>query len=168
MNEYCAILGPHSTYSSLLEASLSVVSWAGYIRDIGAALTGSHPCKLPSAVYTKGKPQDIIQSDTVGDSLTLGLSSDATYQDLDDSIPDICRRAVANAFHVWRQIIRVKELALDSSVSVSEVVSTIAAVVKEFNQTFHPFMNRCKKPSSSSTGSKPLLGLIASDIKIIY
>lgn len=159
VNEYCAILGPHSTYSSLLEASLSVVSWAGYIRDIGAALTATHSCKLPSAVYTKGKPQDIIQSDTVGDSLTLGLSSDATYQDLDVSIPAICRRAVANAFHVWRQIIRVKELALDSSVSVSEVVSTIAAV-KEFNQTFRPFMSRCIETLEHlSTGSKASSGI---------
>ncbi|OJJ07013.1 hypothetical protein ASPVEDRAFT_154935 [Aspergillus versicolor CBS 583.65] len=140
VNEYCGILGPHSTYSALLEASLSVVSWAGYIRDIGAALTGSHSCKLPSASHTKAS-QD-IQLDAVG----------AIHQDLDD-IPGVCRRAVAQAFYVWRQIVRVKE-SLNSAVSLPEVVSTITAV-EEFNQTFRPFMNRCiESLEHLSTGSK--------------
>lgn len=165
VNEYCAILGPHSTYSALLEASLSVVSWAGYIRDIGAALTGNHSCKLPSAVYTKGKPQDIVQTDTlkqVSNSRDLGfrLSSGATYQELDGNIPAICRKAVANAFHVWRQIIRVKELVLNSPVSLeAEMASTIAAV-QEFNHTFRPFMNRCIETLEHlSTGSKASSGI---------
>ena len=35
VKEYCANLGSRSTYSALLEASLSVVRWGGYIRDIG-------------------------------------------------------------------------------------------------------------------------------------
>jgi hypothetical protein len=157
VNEYCGILGPHSTYSALLEASLSVVSWAGYIRDIGAALTGSHSCKLPSACHTKAS-QD-IQLDAVGGHHhpVLGSSSGAIHQDLDD-IPGVCRRAVAQAFYVWRQIVRVKE-SLNSAVSLPEVVSTITAV-EEFNQTFRPFMNRCiESLEHLSTGSKASSGI---------
>lgn len=56
VKEYCATLGSRSTYSSLLEASLSVARWGGYIRDIGAALTSDHRCKLPGASsHVKGK-----------------------------------------------------------------------------------------------------------------
>lgn len=156
VNEYCAILGPHSTYSALLEASLSVVSWAGYIRDIGAALTGSHSCKLPSACHTKAS-QDLIELGTVGADGDLSLGpSGAVYQDLDD-IPGVCRRAVAQAFYVWRQIVRVKE-SLNSAASLSDVVSTITAV-EEFNQTFRPFMNRCiESLEHLSTGSKASSG----------
>lgn len=56
VKEYCATLGSRSTYGALLEASLSVVRWGGYIRDIGAALTSDHRCKLPGASsHVKGK-----------------------------------------------------------------------------------------------------------------
>lgn len=47
IGRYCATLGAHSTYSMLLEASMAVVRWGGYIRDIGASLTTDRRCKLP-------------------------------------------------------------------------------------------------------------------------
>lgn len=46
--QYCTTLGPCSRYASLAEASLSLVRWCGYIRDLGAALTANHECKLPA------------------------------------------------------------------------------------------------------------------------
>jgi hypothetical protein len=52
--QYCATLGPFSRYAALAEASLSLVRWCGYIRDLGAALTASHECKLP-AILARGK-----------------------------------------------------------------------------------------------------------------
>lgn len=56
VKEYCANLGPRSKYGALLEASLSVARWGGYIRDIGAALTSDHRCKLPGASnHVKGR-----------------------------------------------------------------------------------------------------------------
>ena len=42
VKEYCATLGSSSVYSALLEPSLSVMRWSGYIRDNGAALTTDH------------------------------------------------------------------------------------------------------------------------------
>jgi len=42
VKEYCATLGSSSVYSALLEPSLSVMRWGGYIRDNGAALTTDH------------------------------------------------------------------------------------------------------------------------------
>lgn len=47
VKQYCVTLGSDSVYGALLESSLSVVRWGGYIRDIGAALTTDHRCKLP-------------------------------------------------------------------------------------------------------------------------
>lgn len=46
--QYCATLGPFSRYAALAEASLSLVRWCGYIRDLGAALTANHECKIPA------------------------------------------------------------------------------------------------------------------------
>ena len=62
VKEYCANLGSRSTYSALLEASLSVVRWGGYIRDIGAALTSDHRCKLPgTSSNVKGKLNRVLR-----------------------------------------------------------------------------------------------------------
>jgi hypothetical protein len=47
VKRYCANLGPLSTYGAIAEASLSVVGWCGHVRDIGAALTTEHRCRLP-------------------------------------------------------------------------------------------------------------------------
>lgn len=46
VSQYYASLGPQSIYSVLLEASLTVVRWGGYIRDIGASLTTDRQCRL--------------------------------------------------------------------------------------------------------------------------
>lgn len=62
VKEYCAHLGSRSTYSALLDASLSVVRWGGYIRDIGAALTSDHRCKLPGiSSNVKGKLNRVLR-----------------------------------------------------------------------------------------------------------
>lgn len=56
VKKYCTILGVHSTYGMLLEASMSLVRWGGYIRDIGASLTTYRQCALPPvSCHGKGK-----------------------------------------------------------------------------------------------------------------
>lgn len=56
VRQYCTNLAAHSTYSGALEASLTVVRWGGYIRDIGASLTTDRRCLLPAiAGYGKSK-----------------------------------------------------------------------------------------------------------------
>lgn len=47
VTQYCANLGPSSTYGALAEATLSIVRWTAYIRDTGAALAMDRQCKLP-------------------------------------------------------------------------------------------------------------------------
>jgi hypothetical protein len=47
VTNYCANLGSSSIYGSLAETSLSIIRWAGYIRDTGAALSLNHKPKLP-------------------------------------------------------------------------------------------------------------------------
>ncbi|GAB1199595.1 hypothetical protein APSETT444_008949 [Aspergillus pseudonomiae] len=49
VDQYCMNLGPQSTYGAIMEASLSVVRWCAHVRDIGAALTANHICKLSDA-----------------------------------------------------------------------------------------------------------------------
>lgn len=46
VSQYCTTLGSHSVYSVLLNASLTAVRWAGYIRDLGASLTTYRQCQL--------------------------------------------------------------------------------------------------------------------------
>jgi hypothetical protein len=47
VTDYCTNLGSSSIYASLAETSLSIIRWAGYIRDTGAALSMDHKPKLP-------------------------------------------------------------------------------------------------------------------------
>lgn len=64
VTQYCANLGPSSSYGALAEASLSIVRWTGYIRDTGAALTMDHQCKLPDlwgATKGEGFSMGIVQ-----------------------------------------------------------------------------------------------------------
>ncbi|KAJ5315389.1 hypothetical protein N7476_005696 [Penicillium atrosanguineum] len=97
VKQYCTTLGPFSKYAALLEASLSIVCWCGYLRGTGAALFGDHPCKLP---YT------LVHSNS--DDLTPNYSIYRNLEDLDLNIPAICRKASAEAFCIWRQMINVK------------------------------------------------------------
>jgi hypothetical protein len=56
VKKYCANLGPFSEYGALIESSLNIVRWFGYLRDTVAALTTSRQCKLPDLrSHTKGK-----------------------------------------------------------------------------------------------------------------
>jgi hypothetical protein len=56
VKQYCDNLGPFSQYGALSEASLSLVRWCGYVRDIGAALTTNYQCKLPELfVHSDGQ-----------------------------------------------------------------------------------------------------------------
>ncbi|ODM18785.1 hypothetical protein SI65_05402 [Aspergillus cristatus] len=144
VKQYCVTLGSYSVYGALLESSLSVVRWGGYIRDIGAALTTDHRCKLPGvSSHLKAA------SSSYGSSL-IWFDSQNLHPDLDDSVPSICQKAVADAFCVWRQIVEVKAAVShqaqtgtsDLSELLEPVSSTLMALGK-FNQMFHPFMNIC-------------------------
>jgi hypothetical protein len=56
VTQYRENLGPYSTYGGLLEASLNLVRWTGYIRDTGAALAMDRQCKIPDLWgFEKGK-----------------------------------------------------------------------------------------------------------------
>lgn len=158
VKKYCATLGSRSVYSALLEASLSVVRWGGYIRDIGAALTTDHHCKLPGILsHAKGMlylsfDREILTEQSQGHTaspscgpILVSFDDQDLHPDIDNSVPSICQKAVAEAFCVWRQIVEVK-----GSVSrhaqresrVEAIASTVTAVGK-FNQLFRPFMKTC-------------------------
>ncbi|KAJ5811594.1 hypothetical protein N7474_007895 [Penicillium riverlandense] len=139
VKQYCDTLGPFSQYSALLEASLSLVRWSSYIRDTGAALTGDHQCKLPEL---------FVQSDAFPNGITIPIH---LLEDLDHSIPNICRKAAAEAVCVWRKIANVKNSLHKLADGVSslsagtfETISSTMRAIEKFDESFRPFMAHCR------------------------
>ncbi|PYH37927.1 putative prefoldin subunit 2 [Aspergillus neoniger CBS 115656] len=139
VRKHCTTLGAHSIYSGLLEASLNAVHWGGYIRDLGASLTINRSCRLP----IPGQSKVLFSTGSI--MSTFDWSNNHNFPSgLDDSIPSICKKAVAEAFYICRQIVEVKNLLhSDQSLAcMKDVTSTVAAVSK-FDQQFRPFINYC-------------------------
>ncbi|KAJ5610994.1 hypothetical protein N7510_007713 [Penicillium lagena] len=139
VKQYCDTLGPFSQYGVLLEASLSLLRWCGYIRDTGAALMGNHQCKLPKL---------FVQSDAFPNGVTI---PNHLLGDLDHSIPSICRKAAAEAVCIWRKISDVKNslhMLADgvSSLPVGtfEAISSTMRAIEKFDESFRPFVAHCR------------------------
>ncbi|GLA80453.1 hypothetical protein AtubIFM56815_001273 [Aspergillus tubingensis] len=139
VRKHCTTLGTYSIYSGLLEASLNAVHWGGYIRDLGASLTTNRPCRLPIPGHNK------VLFSTGSILSTFDWSSNQDFPPgLDDSIPTICKKAVAEAFYICRQIVEVKNLLhCDQSLACMEDVTSTVAAVSKFDQQFRPFINYC-------------------------
>ncbi|BCR97891.1 Zn(II)2Cys6 transcription factor domain-containing protein [Aspergillus luchuensis] len=138
VRKHCTTLGTHSIYSGLLEASLNAVHWGGYIRDLGASLTTNRPCRLPIPGHSK------VLFSTGSIMSTFDWSNNQNFPPGQDDIPNICKKAVAEAFYICRQIVEVKNLLhCDHSLAgIEDVTSTVAAVSK-FDQQFRPFIDYC-------------------------
>lgn len=174
VKKYCATLGPQSIYSTHLEASLSVVRWGGYIRDIGASLLTNRQCKLPCAAsHVTDDSNGISQLETSTalaedqtapsfyDSICDWFNNSNTHRDLGDDIPHICRKAVAEAFSVWGQIIEVKNLVSKPTrpSQLSDAICSAVTAVGKFDHLFRAFMTYCLDnlehlpiPSKASSG----------------
>ncbi|PYH71604.1 Zn(II)2Cys6 transcription factor domain-containing protein [Aspergillus vadensis CBS 113365] len=139
VRQHCSTLGAHSIYSGLLEASLDAVHWGGYIRDLGASLTINRPCKLPIPGHSK------VLFSTGSILSTFDWSNNHNFPPgLDDSIPSICKKAVAEAFYICRQIVEVKNsLHCDQSLACMDDVTSTVAAMSRFNELFRPFINYC-------------------------
>ena len=55
---YCETLGATSVYATLVESSLNIIRWFGYVRDTVSSLTSNRPCFLPD--YTHKSIGNII------------------------------------------------------------------------------------------------------------
>ncbi|RAQ57675.1 SAM-dependent methyltransferas-like protein [Aspergillus flavus] len=146
VEQYCLNLGPHSTYGTIMEASLSVVRWCSHVRDIGAALTADHVCKLSDvSVNDKG------QATSSGyEPISPYVFDQGFNRDFDNSVPGICRAAAAEAFRVWKQVVAIKgflfssiqnDIELCPNLS-ADVTSTITAVGR-FKEVFGSFLDYC-------------------------
>lgn len=147
VKKYCATLGSQSIYSSRLEASLSVARWGGYIRDIGASFMTNRQCKLPCAA-SHGTSMELAKDQTSSsfyDSICYRLDKSDTNHDLDDNIPHICRKAVAEAFSVWRQIVEVKTLVSQPTQppGLWDTIFPAVTAVGKFKHLFGSFLNYC-------------------------
>ncbi|KAJ5375689.1 hypothetical protein N7517_007695 [Penicillium concentricum] len=144
VTQYCANLGPSSTYSALAEASLSIVRWTAYIRDTGAALAMDRQCKLPD-IWGTTKVFSNKESVTA-------LAVSRNILELDINVQPICRKASAETFCVWRQIIKIKAVASQAhgtinerSLSTIEAIKLSVAAVRDFSESFQPFILHCIK-----------------------
>ncbi|KAF4767531.1 hypothetical protein N7455_011302 [Penicillium solitum] len=142
VTQYCANLGPSSTYSALAEASLSIVRWTAYIRDTGAALAMDRQCKLPDLWGTT-----TVLSDK---EPVAALAVSQNILELDINVQPICRKASAETFIVWRQIINIKTVANRAhgttngqSSSTIEAINLSVAAVRDFSHSFQPFILHC-------------------------
>ncbi|GKZ44426.1 hypothetical protein AbraIFM66951_006591 [Aspergillus brasiliensis] len=139
VRQHCTTLGAHSIYNGLLEASLNVVQWGGYIRDLGASLTTNRPLRLPAI---PGHSKVLFSTSSI--SSTFDWSSDQDFPPgLDDSIPNICQKAVAESFDICRQIVEIKNSICDQSLACMEDVALTVATTSKFNRLFRPFINYC-------------------------
>ncbi|KAE8415012.1 hypothetical protein BDV36DRAFT_298426 [Aspergillus pseudocaelatus] len=146
VEQYCTNLGPHSIYGPVMDASLSVVRWCGHVRDIGAALTADHVCKLSDV-----SGNDKGQATSSGcEPMSPSLFHRSFNQDFDDSVPGICRAAAAEAFRVWKQIVSIKG-SLSSPIKndigsfpnlSADITSTVTAVGK-FKDVFGSSLDLC-------------------------
>ncbi|KAK4866000.1 hypothetical protein LT330_008740 [Penicillium expansum] len=118
VTQYCANLGPSSTYGALAEASLSIVRWTAYIRDTGAALAMDRQCKLPDLWGTTK-----VLSDKAA---VAALAVSQNILELDINVQPICRKASAETFIVWRQIINIKTAANQTHGTINERASEIS------------------------------------------
>jgi len=82
--------------------------------------------------------------------LSTSLHLPLPLSDLDSNVPDICRKATAEMFLVWRRIISLKTTVMSSlesnhqrdSTSLPDITSTLTAVDK-FESVFQPTMKAC-------------------------
>ncbi|KAJ5173647.1 uncharacterized protein N7500_001578 [Penicillium coprophilum] len=142
VTQYCANLGPSSTYGPLAEASLSIVRWTAYIRDTGAALAMDRQCKLPDLW---GTTKVLSNKEAVA-----ALAVSGNILELDINVQPICRKASAETFCLWRKIINIKTVASQVHGTIDERFSSIieaiklsVAAVRDFNQSFQPFILHC-------------------------
>lgn len=142
VTQYCANLGPSSTYGALAEATLSIVRWTAYIRDTGAALAMDRQCKLPDLWGTT-----TVLSDK---EAVAALAVSQNILELDINVQAICRKASAETFIVWRQIINIKTVANQAhgtinerSASTIEAINLSVAAVRDFSHSFQPFILHC-------------------------
>ncbi|CAI7601881.1 unnamed protein product [Penicillium glandicola] len=144
VTQYCVNLGPSSTYGALAEASMSIVRWTAYIRDTGAALAMDRQCKLPDLW---GTTKVLSNKEAVA-----ALAVSQNILELDINVQPICRKASAETFCVWRQIINIKTVANQAHDTVDEQSSTTVeainlsvAAVRNYSESFQPFILQCIK-----------------------
>ncbi|KAI2671830.1 transcriptional regulator family: Fungal Specific TF [Penicillium roqueforti] len=142
VTQYCANVGPSSIYGALAEASLSIIRWTAYIRDTGAALAMDRQCKLPDLW---GTTKVLSNKEAVA-----ALAVSQNILELDINVQPICRKASAEIFCVWRQIISIKTVANqwhgtinERSSSIIEAINLSVAAVRDFSQSFQPFISQC-------------------------
>ncbi|GAD95939.1 hypothetical protein ANI_1_1316164 [Paecilomyces variotii No. 5] len=142
VTEYCANLGPSSQYGALMECCLNFARWFGYLRDTVAGLTTDRGCRLPEV------PRDTQNILNYNPSMYFTDSQDNRAQ-LDDNIANVGRKAMTEAFHVWRQVIKVKQAKLKpenahgaGGEAFKDIPSTLTAVAA-FEQSFRTFINSC-------------------------
>ena len=65
VEQHCGYLGPGSAYRALLQSSIRILKWYGYVRDTLASLSSNRTCVLedaPSTVNGEMRPKTIVEA----------------------------------------------------------------------------------------------------------
>ncbi|CAG7958474.1 unnamed protein product [Penicillium salamii] len=142
VKRYFANLGPSSIYGSLADASLSIIRWAGYIRDTGAALSMDHRSKLSDHWGPAMNPPK--------KEVMAGWANCRNILELDANIQTLFRKASADTFYIWRRIIHVKESVTQPCVTIVERSRLILgaldvgmAAIDQFDERYQSFFANC-------------------------
>ncbi|KIW16690.1 hypothetical protein PV08_03878 [Exophiala spinifera] len=119
LRRYCTTLGPFSEYSGLLEASLNIALWFGYLRDTVASLLTRRSCRMLD--IPRQRKFSLSQTDIFN---------------VEGGIPDMCREALANATYVWRQIGRFQN-EVSNSIDAIPSISSVFAAIEGYEATYH-------------------------------
>lgn len=120
LRKYCVTLGPFSEYAGLVEASLNIALWFGYLRDTVASLLTQRPCRMLD--IPRQRKFSLSQADIIK---------------MEGGFPDMCREALANAAHVWRQISRFKNEISSTNEAVMSSVSSMFTAIDDYEATYH-------------------------------
>ncbi|OGE53770.1 hypothetical protein PENARI_c007G04682 [Penicillium arizonense] len=102
VTQYREHLGPSSTYSALLEASLNLIRWTGYIRDTGAALATDRQCRIPELW---GFEKVALNKESMP-----GWSAYQNILAFDGHVQGICLKASAETFSIHSSVAAIDQL----------------------------------------------------------
>ncbi|KAL6897428.1 hypothetical protein GGI43DRAFT_94304 [Trichoderma evansii] len=164
VESFCSQIDPKSAYYSMLESSMPIVQWFGYVRDTISSFV---------SIPVRGSVLDDIQVTTPVfspfDWITMSMVA------IDDHTPEICQSSQATLFALFRQTTLLRELLEGSPRGATQgyieaTIETLTTMVDTFDASHGEWMTRCISGFSNlSTSSKqfsgklscPTLGLIA-------
>ncbi|KIW85531.1 hypothetical protein Z517_00923 [Fonsecaea pedrosoi CBS 271.37] len=135
---YCKNLSRQSIYRFLLESSVGIIRWYGYLRDTIDSVLHERPCMLEDAM-----PRS--KETLLGGHLAPEWQQPSVF---DQEVPKHCQNAAGDLFRVFRGTINLRQVLLtgDAANNVPMLKSAITlamAINDEFALTYGSWLRQC-------------------------